>query len=82
MKAYKGEFIKKSGETRKMVVSRIKDLPSDFVASKIVGAGSETKYPKGMELVWDLEVDNFRIFNWNTLSSPVEESEVEETIFS
>ena len=63
MKAYKGKFKKKDGSERTMVFTRIDDLPSKFVASKIAGAGSEQKYPDGMELVWDLEADNFRIFN-------------------
>jgi hypothetical protein len=69
MKAYKGCFTKKNGEHRVMMFSRIKDLPNGFVASKIVGAGSERKYPDGMELVWDLEEDDFRIFNYNTAES-------------
>ena len=59
MKAYKGVFKKKNGEDRTMVFSRIDDLPSSFVASKIQGAGQEQKYPDGMELVWDLEADSF-----------------------
>jgi len=69
MKAYKGCFTKKNGEYRVMMFSRIKDLPNGFVASKIVGAGTERTYPDGMELVWDLEEDDFRIFNYNTASS-------------
>ena len=66
MKAFKGKFAKKSGEERKMIFARIKDLPSDFIATKIIGAGKEQNYPEGMELVWDLEHDDFRIFNWKT----------------
>lgn len=69
MKAYKGSFIKKNGEHRTMMFSRLTDLPNEFVVSKIVGAGSEKTYPKGMELVWDLEEDDFRIFNYKTAFS-------------
>jgi hypothetical protein len=69
MKAYKGYFTKKNGESRTMIFSRIKDLPNGFVASKIVGAGTERSYPEGMELVWDLEEDDFRIFNYKTAKS-------------
>ena len=69
MKAYKGSFTKKNGEYRTMIFSRIKDLPNGFVASKIVGAGTERSYPEGMELVWDLEEDDFRIFNYKTAKS-------------
>jgi len=66
MKAYKGYFKKKNGDSRTMVFTRIDDLPTKFVAAKISGSGKEQKYPDGMELVWDLEADNFRIFNWKT----------------
>lgn len=80
MKAYEGVFKKKSGESRKMLFSKIKDLPSDFVASKITGAGSERKYPEGMELVWDLEENNFRVFNWSTVEGTVQEKSVDSSI--
>lgn len=76
MKAYKGSFTKKNGEHRTMVFSRIADLPNGFVASKIVGAGSERTYPEGMELVWDLEEDDFRIFNYKT-ANKLEELELD-----
>ena len=82
MKAYKGIFKKKNGESRTMVFSRISDLPSSFVASKISGAGSEQKYPEGMELVWDLEADNFRIFNWKTVESMPSQFDIDEDLFN
>lgn len=82
MKAFKGSFKKKSGENREMFFARISDLPSQFVAAKIVGAGNEQNYPKGMELVWDLEQDDFRIFNWNTTNSSITETEVDEKLFT
>jgi hypothetical protein len=82
MKAFKGSFKKKSGENREMFFARISDLPSQFVAAKIVGAGNEQKYPKGMELVWDLEQDDFRIFNWNNTSSPITETEIDENLLN
>ena len=81
MKAYKGVFKKKNGEDRTMVFSRIDDLPSSFVASKIVGAGQEQKYPDGMELVWDLEADSFRIFNWRTCEGMPKMFDIEEDLF-
>jgi len=82
MKAFKGSFTKKSGEERKMIFARIKDLPSDFIATKIVGAGREQNYPEGMELVWDLESDDFRIFNWKTCIENPAILEVDEGLFS
>ena len=66
MKAYKGTFKKKNGESRDMVFARLLDLPEKFLETKVQGAGSEQKYPDGMELVWDLEADSFRVFNWNS----------------
>ena len=80
MKAFKGTFKKKDGQLRQMMFARIEDLPSQFVASKIKGAGNEQKYPKGLELVWDLEADNFRIFNYNT-KEDLKELEIEESLF-
>ena len=81
MKAYKGSFKKKNGDKREMVFSRIKDLPNGFVAARIVGAGSERTYPEGMELVWDLEADNFRIFNWKSTEDNPSEFDIDETLF-
>lgn len=77
MKAYKGSFKKKNGDKREMVFSRIKDLPNGFVAARIVGAGSERTYPEGMELVWDLEADDFRIFNYKTADNDIQELDVD-----
>ena len=81
MKAYKGSFKKKNGERREMVFSRNKDLPNGFVAARIIGAGAEKNYPEGMELVWDLEVDDFRIFNYKTSDSNLKEFEVEDRLY-
>jgi len=81
MKAYKGSFKKKDGSERAMVFTRIDDLPQSFVASKIAGAGREQKYPEGMELVWDLEADNFRIFNWKTSIGITDKFDIEEAFF-
>ncbi len=81
MKAFKGSFKKKSGENREMFFARISDLPSHFVASKIIGAGNEQNYPKGMELVWDLEQDDFRIFNWKTAVDKIKEVEIDTKLF-
>ena len=79
MKAYKGVFKKKDGSTRHMVFARIDDLPQKFVATKILGAGQEQKYPNGMELVWDLEADSFRVFNHNT-KEQVKELNIDESL--
>ena len=80
MKAFKGVFRKKDGTRREMVFARIQDLPQKFVASRIVGAGNEQTYPQGMELVWDLVADNFRIYNRKTQDS-IKELEIDEGLF-
>ena len=36
---------------------------------------------EGKETVWDLEANNFRVFNWNTTVDDVCEEEVEELNF-
>ena len=35
-----------------------------------------------MELVWDLEADNFRIFNWKSTDSDPKEFQIDDTLFS
>ena len=81
MKAYKGTFKKKNGEARQMTFARLVDLPEQFLETRIIGAGSEQNYPEGMELVWDLEADNFRIFNWKSADDNPKEFDIDETLF-
>ena len=81
MKAYKGTFKKKNGESRQMTFAKLADLPEQFLETRIIGAGSEQKYPEGMELVWDLEADNFRIFNWKSVDDSPKEFDIDETLF-
>jgi hypothetical protein len=81
MKAYKGSFKKKNGDSREMVFARLYDLPEKFLNDRVQGAGSEQKYPDGMELVWDLEADNFRVFNWNSIEMRPKEFDIDENLF-
>ena len=82
MKAYKGTFKKKNGESRDMVFARLYDLPQKFLDEKVQGAGSEQNYPDGLELVWDLEADNFRVFNWKSVENSPQEFTIDEDLFS
>ena len=82
MKAYKGTFKKKNGESRDMVFARLLDLPQKFLDERVQGAGSEQQYPEGMELVWDLEADNFRVFNWKSVETDPKEFDVDEGLFT
>ena len=81
MKAYKGSFKKKNGDSREMVFARLLDLPDSFLSDKVQGAGSEQTYPEGMELVWDLEADNFRVFNWKAVEGSTKEIEIDSALF-
>ena len=62
-----------------MVFARLFDLPETFLENKVQGAGSEQQYPDGMELVWDLEADNFRVFNWKSTEGDTNEFEIDES---
>ena len=66
MKAYKARFKKKNGEERDMFFVKLPDLPTSFLSDKVSGDGADKRYPERMELVWDLEANNFRVFNWGT----------------
>ena len=81
MKAYKGTFKKKNGDSRDMVFARLLDLPEKFLSDRVQGAGSEQNYPEGMELVWDLEADNFRVFNWKAVEGNTKEIEIDSALF-
>jgi len=84
MKIYKGRFKKKDGTEREMTFAKIQDIVQineDFIASKIIGSGTDRSYKPGQELVWDLEVDDFRIFNWNKVLT-IKESSVSDDMFS
>lgn len=79
MKAYKGSFKKRNGELRKMLFAKLDDLPESFLEQKIIGSGVAKNYPEGMQLVWDLEEDNFRVFNWSTVEGSVEETYIDQS---
>ena len=82
MKVYKGSFKKKNGKSRDMLFAQLHDLPDIFLEKHVSGAGTEQTYPEGMELVWDLEADNFRIFNWKTVEQAPQEISIDESYFT
>jgi len=73
MKGYRGTFKKKDGSLREMRFLLLKDLPPEFVASKIKGGGQKHALTEGMELVWDIDEGALRIFNRNTALDTMEE---------
>ena len=82
MKAYKGSFKKKNGDTRQMTFAYLHEMPEPFLAKHVAGTGSEKNYPAGMELVWDIEADAFRIFNHSTATAPLQEIFIDESHFN
>jgi len=76
MKAYIGKFIKKDGTERVMTFCRICDIPEDFLEEKLSG-GRARILPEEMELVYDLEADNFRTFNHATMMGDLQEINID-----
>ena len=77
MKAYNGTFTKKNGDARTMRFVRITDIPEKFIATQIKGTGRKSTLSDGLELVWDLDTNAFRMFNWKTVEGNVTEIEVD-----
>ena len=48
---------------------------------KHVQAQDSVKYPEGMELVWDLEADSFRVFNWKTIEGKAKHFDIDSALF-
>ncbi len=81
MRAFTGTFVKKNGETRTMSYARLEDLPTTFLNTQTTGTGNERTLEEGLELVWDLENNGFRIFNHNAVVGTVTEyTHVDSTI--
>lgn len=73
MKAFKGTFMKKTGERRMMRFVKINDLPKNFAESKFKNTGKKHLLTEGSELVWDIDQEDFRIFNHNMMVDKLEE---------
>ena len=77
MKAYNGTFTKKNGDARTMRFIRMTDIPEKFIALQVKGTGRKPTLSEGLELVWDLDTNAFRMFNWKTVEGNVTEIEVD-----
>jgi hypothetical protein len=69
---YKKTFIKKDGNERVMRFVRLAELTnSDYDNYSIPPPNStpsaKRNYAEGMEVVWDLEANDFRCFNWKAV---------------
>ena len=78
MKAYIGTFIKKNGEERTMKFVRLQDLQEKFITSKVKNTGAKRTLKEGLELVWDTDQSEFRIFNWSTTRGDIDETEIDD----
>jgi len=82
VKAYTGTFVKSNGENRTMNFVRLNDLPKQFLDTNTAG-GVGPKLSEGQEVVWDLERNAFRVFNWTTTVGEVaEETLADSTILN
>jgi hypothetical protein len=75
MKSYLANFRKKDGSLRNMHFAKLKDLPPGFLDAKVKGKKPPV-LNEGAELVWDLDAQEFRVFNWNTALGEIQEKEV------
>ena len=67
LRAFKGTFKKKNGDSRDMNFVKLQDLPEAFLNSKVKDGTKKRELTNGMELVWDLDKESFRIFNHNKI---------------
>lgn len=69
LKLYESHFEKKNGEIRKMKFVRINEAPPGLLpeVKESKAAEAARKYKEGSELVWDVESEGFRIFNWDAV---------------
>ena len=71
MIVYQGTFVKKDGSQRTMKFVKTKDLPNEFLSAKLKGTGKQNNLGENKELVWDLDNQNFRVFNHETVVGKV-----------
>ena len=64
-------FVKKNGDNRTMNFVKLNELPQNFLNTQLKGTGHARTLAEGMELVWDLDAEAFRVFNWNTIVGDV-----------
>lgn len=67
MRAFRGSFKKKNGEIRDMNFVKLQDLPEAFLSSLVKNTSPKRKLGEGMELVWDIDISDFRIFNFKAV---------------
>ena len=71
MTGYKAIFVKKDGSPREIRFVRTDDMPENWFASHVKGTGKKRVLKEGMELVWDIDCEGFRVFNWDTVQGDI-----------
>ena len=77
MKAYEGTFLKKSGEVRTLKFAKLGDLPQGFLPET---KGKKKALKEDMELVWDIENNSYRVFNYSTIVGKLKEFDFQPTV--
>jgi|TARA_R110000824_G_scaffold58132_2_gene157459 hypothetical protein len=75
-KIYAGMFKKKNEDLRHMTFVKLDDVPPTFLSTKIKDGSKDRTMPKGMELVWDLDAADFRVFNYSSQVGDLREIEM------
>ena len=75
-KIYAGMFRKKNNDLRHMTFVKLDDLPQTFLETKIKDGSKKRAMPTGMELVWDLDASDFRVFNFSSQVGDLKEMEM------
>lgn len=73
---YTATFVKTNGENREMKFIKLNDLPNNFLDGKIKNKDKQKTLTEGHEVVWDIDKNSFRIFNWNTIVGEAEKNEI------
>lgn len=73
---YTATFVKTNGENREMKFVKLNDLPNSFLDGKIKNKEKQKALTEGHEVVWDIDKNGFRIFNWNTIIGEAEKNEI------
>jgi len=75
-KIYAGMFRKKNDDLRHMTFVKLEDIPATFLETKIKDKSKDRTMPPGMELVWDLDQADFRVFNYSSQVGDLREMEM------
>tara|TARA_R110002096_G_scaffold300003_4_gene494750 strand:+ start:44 stop:325 length:282 start_codon:yes stop_codon:yes gene_type:complete len=73
LRAFKGSFKKKNGDIRSMNFVKLRDLPEAFLKSKTKNGSKKRELTNGLELVWDLDQESFRVFNFSAVIGGITE---------